>query len=80
MNKWGALYWHGAQEDNKRTVNKIIADRPKGILVIAGIGCSPCALEDLKLNLDSITLNEMQFGPEEQLLIAAKGTPMPALG
>ena len=32
-NKWGALYWHGAQEDNKRTVNKIIADRAKGILV-----------------------------------------------
>ena len=80
VNKWGALYWHGAQEDNKRTVNKIIADRAKGILVITGIGRSPRALEDFKPNLDSITLNEMQFGPEEQFLTAAIGTPMPALG
>ena len=62
------MYWHGPQEDTKRTVNKIIEDRPKGILVLTGIGASPCPLEDLKLTLDSITLNEMQYGPEEQFL------------
>ena len=30
--------------------------------------------------MDSITLNEMQFGPQEQLFIDAKGIPMPAPG
>ena len=74
------MYWHGAQEDNRGTVNKIIADRATGILVVTGIGSSPCPLEDLKPTLDSITFNEMQFGPEEQLLIDAKGIPMPAPG
>ena len=24
------MYWHGAQEDTRRTVNKIIADRRNG--------------------------------------------------
>ena len=51
-----------------------------GILVVTGIGCSPCPLVDLKPTLDSITLNRMQFGPEEQLFIDAKGMPMPAPG
>ena len=74
------MYWHGAQEDTRRTVNKIIADRAMGILVVTGIGSSPCPLEGLKPTLDSITLNEMQFGPEEQLFIDAKGIPMPAPG
>ena len=36
------MYWHGAQEDTRRTVNKIIADRAMGILVVTGIGSSPC--------------------------------------
>ena len=74
------MYWQGAQEDTTRTVNKIIADRAMGILVVAGIGSSPCLLEDLQSTLDSITLKEMQFGPEEQLFINAKGMLMPALG
>ena len=72
------MYWHGAQEDTRRTVNKIIANRAMAILAVTGIGSSPCPLEDLKPTLDSITLNEMQFGPEEQLFIDAKGIPMPA--
>ena len=50
------------------------------MLVVTGIGSSPGPLEDLKPTLDSITLNETQFGPEEQLLIDAKGIPMPAPG
>ena len=33
----GPMYWHGAQEDTRRTVNKIIADRAMGILVVTGI-------------------------------------------
>ena len=37
-------------------------------------------MEDLKPTLDSITPNEMQFGPEEELFIDAKGIPMPAHG
>ena len=80
LKEWGPMYWHGAQEDTTRTVNKIIADRAMGILVVTGIGSSPCPLEDLKLTLDSITLNEMQFGPEGQLFINAKGIPRPARG
>ena len=74
------MYWHGAQEDTRRTVNKIIADRAMGILVVTGIGSSPFPLEDLKPSLDSITLNQMQFGREEQLFINAKGILMPAPG
>ena len=74
------MYWHGAQEDTRRTVNKIIADRAMGILVVTGIGSSPCPLEDLKPILDSITLNEVQFGPKEQLVTDAKGIPIPAPG
>ena len=74
------MYWHGAQEDTRRMVNKIIADRAMGILAVTGIGSCPCPLENLKLTLDPITLNEMQFRPEEQLFIDAKGIPMPAPG
>ena len=74
------MYWHGAQEDTRGRVNKIIADRAMDILVVTGIGSSPCLLKDLKPTLDSITLNEMQFGPDEQLFIEANGIPMPAPG
>ena len=80
LKEWGPMYWHGAQEDTKGTVNKIIANSAKAIPVVTGIGSSPCPLEDLKPTLDSITLNEMQSGPEEQLFIDAKGISMPAPG
>ena len=33
LKEWGPMYWHGAQEDTRRTLNKIIADRAMGILV-----------------------------------------------
>ena len=72
LKKWRPMYWHGAQEDTRRTVNKIVADRAMGILVVTGIGSSPCPWEDLKPTLDSITLNEMQFGPEEQLFLTPR--------
>ena len=69
------MYWHGAEEDTKRTVNKIIADGSKGIVLLTSIGSSPPPLEDLKSALDSISLHEMQVGPEEELFIDAKGIP-----
>ena len=74
------MYWHGSLDNTRRTVEKIIADRAKGILVITGIGSTPCPLEGLKSTLDSITLNEMSFGPEEELFIDAKGVSMPSPG
>ena len=74
------MYWHGSLDNTRRTVEKIVADRAKGILVITGIGSTPCPLEDLKSTLDSITLNETSFGPEEELFIDAKGVSMPSSG
>ena len=76
----GPMYWHGSLEKNRRTVEKIVADRAKRILVITGIGSTPCPLEGLKSTSDSITLNEMSFGPEEGLFINAKGLSMPSPG
>ena len=74
------MYWHGSLENTRRRVEKIVADRAKGILVITGIGSTPCPLEGLKLTLDSITLNEMSFGPVKELFIDAKGLSMPSPG
>ena len=65
---------------SRRTLEKIVADRAKGIVVITGIGSTPCLLEGLKSTLDSITLNEMSFRPEEELFIDAKGVSMPLPG
>ena len=74
------MYSHGSLDNTRRTVEKIIADRAKGILVKTGIGSTPCPLEGLKSTLDSITLNEMSFGPEEELFIDTKGVSMPFPG
>ena len=70
------MYRHGSLENTRRTVEKVVADRAKGILVITGIGSTPCPLEGLKSTLDSISLNGMSFGPEEELFIDAKGLSM----
>ena len=80
LKEWGPMYWHGSLDNTRRTVEKIVADRAKGILVITGIGSTPCLLWGLKWTLDSITLNEMSFGPEAELFIHAKGVPMPSPG
>ena len=80
LKEWGPMYWHGSLDNTRRTVEKIVADRAKEILVITGIGSTPCPLEGLKSTLDCITLNEMSFGPEEELFIDAKGLSMPSLG
>ena len=39
------MYWHGSLDNTRRTVEKIVADGAKGILVITGIGSTPCPLE-----------------------------------
>ena len=78
LKEWGPMHWHGSLENTRRTVEKIVADRAKGILVITGIGSNPCPLEGLKSTLNSITLNEMSFGPEEELFIGAEGLSMPS--
>ena len=70
------MYWHGSLENTRRAVEKIVAERAKGILVVSG----PCLLEGLKLTLDSINLNGMSFGPEEVLFIDSKGLSMPSPG
>ena len=80
LKEWGPMYWHGSLENTRRTVDKMVADRAKGNLVITGIGSTPCPLEGLKSTLDSITLNEMSFRPEEELFIDAKGLSMPSPG
>ena len=80
LKEWGPMYWHGSLDNTRRTVEKIVADRAKGILVITGIGSTPCPLEGLNSTLDSITLNEMSFRPEEELFIDAKGVSMPSPG
>ena len=74
------MYWHCSLENTRCTVERIVPDRAKGILVITGIGSTPCPLEGLKSTLDSITLNEMSFGAEEELFIDAKGLSMPSPG
>ena len=80
LKEWGPMYWHGSLDNTRRTVEKIGADRAKGILVITGIGSTPCPLEGLKSTLDSITLNEMSFGPEEELFIDANALPGSSVG
>ena len=80
LKEWRPMYWHGSLENTRRTLEKIVADRAKGVLVITGIGSTPCPLEGLKSTLDSITLNKMSFGPEEELFIDAKGLSMPSPG
>ena len=80
LKELGPMYWHGSLDNTRRTVEKIVADRGKGILVITSIGSTPCPLEGLKSTLDSITLKEMSFGPEEELFIDAKSVSMPSPG
>ena len=45
LKEWGPMYWHGSLENTTRTVEKIVADRAKRILVITGMGSTPCPLE-----------------------------------
>ena len=53
---------------------------PHGNASGRGKKSTPCPLEGSKSTLDSITLNEMSFRPEEELFIDAKGLSMPSPG
>ena len=54
--RWDHLYVHGAQRDSERIVNKIIADRAKGVLVLSGLGSGDTRGEVLRSKIDSIAL------------------------
>ena len=70
LKEWEPMCWHGSLENTRRTVGKIVTDRAEGILVITGIGSTPCPLEGLKWTLDSITLNEMSCPTGDEAFIS----------
>ena len=78
--KWGHLYVHGSQRDSERIVNKIIADRAKGVLVLTGLGSGDALGEVLRSKIDSIALNEFVFAPDEETFLDATGTSLPSPG
>ena len=75
--RWGNLYVHGAHRDPERIVNKIIADRIKGISVLTGLGSGDAHGEVLRSKIDSIGLNEFVFAPDEDISMDAMGSPLP---
>ena len=71
---WGAerrghLYVRGAQPDSEQIVNKIIADRAKGVLVLTGLASGHVRCEVLRSKIDSIALNEFVFARDEEILM-----------
>ena len=78
--RWGHLYVHGAQRDSELIVNKIIADRAKGVLVLTGLGSGDAPGEVLRFKIDSIALNEFVFAPDEEIFMDATGTSLPSPG
>ena len=78
--RWGHLYVHGAKRDSERIVNKIIADRAKGVLVLTGLGSGAARCEVLRSKNDSIPLNEFVFAPDEEIFMDATGTSLPSSG
>ena len=76
----GHLYVHGAERDSERIVNKIIADRAKGVLVLTGLGSGEADGEVLRSKIDSIALNEFSFAPDEEIFMDAMGTSLPSPG
>ena len=82
---WGAdrlghPYVHGAKRDSERIVNKIIADRAKGVLVLTGLGSGDARGEVLRSKIDSIALNEFVFAPDEEIFMDVTGTSLPSPG
>ena len=56
LKEWGPMYWHGSLDNTRRTVEKIVTDRAKGILVITGIGSTPCKLEELFIGAKGVSM------------------------
>ena len=78
--RWGHLYVHGAERDSERIVNKIIADRAKGVLVLTGLGSGDARGEVLRSKIYSIALNEFVFAPDEEIFMDTMGTSLPSPG
>ena len=76
--EWGHLYVHGGQRDSEPVVNKIIADRAKGVLVLTGPGSGDVRGEVLRSNINLIALNEFVFVPDEEIFMDATGTSLPS--
>ena len=64
----------------ERIVNKIIADRAKGVLVSTGLGSGDARGEVLRSYIDSIALNEFVFAPDVEIFMGATGTSLPSPG
>ena len=82
---WGAHrcghpYVHGAQQSSERIVNKIIANRAKGVLVPTRLGSGDAHGEVLRSKIDSIALNKFVFALDEEIFMDAIGSPLPSPG
>ena len=80
VERWGHLYVHGAQRDSERIVNKIIADRAKGVLVLTGLSSGEARGEVLRYKIDSIALAEFVFAPNEEIFMDTMRTSLPSPG
>ena len=77
---WGHLYVQGAQRDSEKIVNKIIADRAKGVLVVTKAGSGDACGEVLRSKINSIALNEFVFAPDEEIFMEFTGISLPSPG
>ena len=77
---WGHLYVQRAQQGLERIMNKIIADRAKGVLVLTRLGSGDTRGEVVRSNIDYIALNELLFAPDEEIFIDAARTSLPSPG
>ena len=64
----------------ERIVNKIIADRVKGVLLLTGLGSGDARGTLLRSKIDSIALNQFVFVPDQETFMDATGTALPSLG
>ena len=61
-------------------MNKIIADRDKGVLLLTGHGSGDARGKVLRSKIDSMALNEFVFAPHEEIFMDATGTSLPSPG
>ena len=61
-------------------MNKIIADRAKGVLVLTGLGQGDAHGEVLRSKNDSITLNEFAFAQDEEIFMDPTAISLPSPG
>ena len=78
--RWGHLYAHGAHADWVRIINKIIADRAKGVLVQTRAGSRDAHGEVLRSKIDSTALHQFVSVPEEEIFMDATGIFLPSPG